>query len=198
MMEVSMKELESRPDDALRPKSNGETKQEMLVEDPARTVAIGTDMDQKFRVNLVTLIRENGNIFALSADEMPGIDPTMMVHRMNVDNTVCPIKEKKRNFSAEKNKAVKEEFDKLLAANFIKPCDYQEWLANVVMVKKASSQWRTCVDFTDFNRASPKDYYPLPRKDQLVDSTSGHVLLSFMDAFSCYHQISLLRPIERR
>lgn len=49
-----------------------------------------------------------------------------------------------------------------------------------------------CVDFTDLNKAWPKNYYPLPRIDQLVDSTSGHALLSFMDAFSGYHYISLL------
>lgn len=82
--------------------------------------------------------------------------------------------------------------DKLLAADFIEPCDYLEWLANVVMVKKANGSWWMCVDFIDLNKACPKDCYPVPRIDQLVDSTSGHALLSFMDAFSGYHQISLL------
>lgn len=49
-----------------------------------------------------------------------------------------------------------------------------------------------CVDFSDLNRACPKDYFTLPRIDLLIDSTSGHTLLSFMDAFSGYHLISLL------
>ena len=59
------------------------------------------------------------------------------------------------------------------------------------MVKKANGKWRMCVDFTNLNKACPKDSYPLPRIDQLVDSTTGHQLLSFMDAFSRYNQIKM-------
>ena len=59
------------------------------------------------------------------------------------------------------------------------------------MVKKANGKWRMCVDFTDLNKACPKDSYPLSRIDQLVDSTAGHRLLSFMDAFSRYNQIKM-------
>ena len=59
------------------------------------------------------------------------------------------------------------------------------------MVKKANEKWRMCVDFTDLNKAYPKDSYPLPHIDQLVDSTAGHKLLSFMDAFSGYNQIRM-------
>ena len=59
------------------------------------------------------------------------------------------------------------------------------------MVKKANDKWRMCVDFTDLNKACPKDSYPLPRIDQLVDSTAGHKMLSFMDAFSGYNQIRM-------
>ena len=66
-----------------------------------------------------------------------------------------------------------------------------DWLANVVMVKKANGKWRMCVDFTDLNRACPKDSYPLPRIDTLADSTVRHQLLSFMDAFSGYNQIKM-------
>ena len=59
------------------------------------------------------------------------------------------------------------------------------------MVKKANGKWRMCVDFTDLNETCPKDSYLLPRIDQLVDSTVGHRLLSFMDAFSGYNQIRM-------
>ena len=76
-------------------------------------------------------------------------------------------------------------------AKFIWEVYYPNWLANVVMVKKANGKWRMCVDFTDLNKACPKDSYPLPRIDQLVDSTVGHRLLSFMDAFSRYNQIRM-------
>ena len=59
------------------------------------------------------------------------------------------------------------------------------------MVKKANGKWRICVDFTDLNRACPKDSYPFPRIDILVDSTVRHQLLSFMDAFLGYNQIKM-------
>ena len=66
------------------------------------------------------------------------------------------------------------------------------------MVKKANGKWRMCVDFTDLNKASPKDSYPLPRIDQLVDSTAGHQLLSFMDAFSGYNQIKMDEAVQEK
>ena len=68
---------------------------------------------------------------------------------------------------------------------------YPNWLANVVMAKKANRMWRMCVDFTDLNRARLKDNYPLLQINALVDSTARHQLLSFMDAFSGYNQIKL-------
>ena len=84
-----------------------------------------------------------------------------------------------------------EEVDKLLSANFIQEVYYPEWLANVDMVNKSNGKWRMCVDFTDLNKACPKDSFPLPRIDQLVDSITGHELLNFMDAFSGYNQIMM-------
>ena len=80
-----------------------------------------------------------------------------------------------------------EEVKKLLVTGFIQEVYYPEWLANVVMVKKSNRKWRMCVDFTNLNNACPKDSFPLPRINQLVDSTVGHELLTFMDAFSGYN-----------
>ena len=87
---------------------------------------------------------------------------------------------------------------KLLAAGFIREVHYPKWLANVVLVKKANGKWRMCVDFTDLNKACPKDSFPLPRIDQLVDSTAGHKLLMFMDAFSGYNQIRMAEEDQER
>ena len=84
-----------------------------------------------------------------------------------------------------------EEVRKLQDAGFIRKVYYPNWLANVVMVKKANRKWRMCVDFTDLNKACLKDSYPLLQVDILVDSTARHQLLSFMDAFSGYNQIKL-------
>ena len=75
--------------------------------------------------------------------------------------------------------------------DFIKEVYYPNWLANIVMVKKANGKWRMCVDFTDLNKECPKDSYPLLRVNVLVDFTAQHQLLSFMDAFSGYIHIKM-------
>ena len=76
-------------------------------------------------------------------------------------------------------------------ANFIREVYYLDWLANMVMVKKANKKWMMCIDFTDLNKACPKDIYPLPQVDVLIDSTAQHQLLSLMDVFSGYNQIKM-------
>ena len=122
---------------------------------------------------------------------MPGIDPSVITHRLNVYSSSKPVCQKKRVFASERDNAIKEEVQKLTIAKFILEVYYSDWLANVVMVKKANGKWRMCVDFTDLNKACPKDCYPLPCINQLVDSRAGHKLLSFMIAFSGYNQIRM-------
>ena len=120
---------------------------------------------------------------------MPGIDRRVIEHSLNIYATKKPIQQKRRVFASEQNKAIMEEVEKLLTAGFIREVYYPKWLVNVVMVKKSNGKWRMCVDFIDLNNACPKDSFPLPRIDQLVDSTIGHKLLTFMDAFLGYNQI---------
>ena len=86
-----------------------------------------------------------------------------------------------------------EEVTKLLTASFIREVYYPDWLVNIVLVKKANGKWRMYVDFMDLNKAYPKDSFPLPRIDQLVDSTAGHKLLTFMDTFLGYNQIKMAK-----
>ena len=122
---------------------------------------------------------------------MGGIDPTVITHRLNVNPSFKPVKQKRRNFAPDKQKAINEEVGKLVQVGAIREVEYPEWLANVVLVKKENGKWRLCIDFTDINKACPKDSFPLPRIDLIVDATAGHELLSFMDAFSGYNQISM-------
>ena len=77
--------------------------------------------------------------------------------------------------------------NKLLASGFIRKVYYLDWLANVVLVKKANEKWRMCVEFIDLNKACLKDSFPLPRIDQMMDSTARYKLQTFMDAFSGYN-----------
>ena len=118
---------------------------------------------------------------------MGGIDPAIITHKLNVSPSFKPIKQKRRSFALERQKAINEEVGKLLQAGAIREVEYPEWLANIVLVKKANGKWRLCIDFTDINRAFPKDSFPLPRIDLIVDATAGHELLSFMDAFFSYN-----------
>ena len=122
---------------------------------------------------------------------MPSISLKVIEHKLNVHPEKKPIQQKRPVFAPERNQAITDEVNKLLTASFICEVYYPEWLANVVLVKKANRKWRMCMDFTDLNKACPKDSFPLPRIDQLVDFTAGHKLLTFMDAFSGYNQIKM-------
>jgi hypothetical protein len=101
------------------------------------------------------------------------------------------VKQRLRRFNEEKRKVIGEEIHKLLEAGFIKEVHHPEWLANPVLVKKKSGKWRMCVDYTSLNKACPKVPFSLPRIDQIIDSTAGCETLSFLDAFSGYHQIKM-------
>ena len=122
---------------------------------------------------------------------MGGIDPTVITHRLNVIPSFKPVKQKRRSFALERQKAIHKKVGKLLQTGEIREVEYLEWLANVVLVKKENGKWRLCIDFTDVNKACPKDSFPLPRIDLIMDVIAGHELLSFMDAFSGYNQISM-------
>jgi hypothetical protein len=102
---------------------------------------------------------------------------------------VRPKKQRLRKMSDEKTEAAKAEVHHLLEANFIEPVAYPTWLANVVMVQKKRGKWRMCIDFTSLNKACPKDNFPLPRIDKIVDSAAGCEVMSLLDCFSGYHQI---------
>ncbi|CAJ2674998.1 unnamed protein product [Trifolium pratense] len=123
--------------------------------------------------------------------EMPGIDPEVACHQLTLDPRASAVVQQRRKQSPEKAEAAEKAVKDLLEANFISEARYTTWLSNVVLVKKSNGKWRMCVDYTDLNRACPKDAYPLPNIDKLVDNSSGFKLLSFMDAYSGYNQIKM-------
>ena len=86
----------------------------------------------------------------------------------------------------------------MLRAGFIKEVKYPEWLANVVVVLNKGGKWRVCVDYIDLNEACPKDSFPLPHIDQIVYAVAGHKIISFLDAFSGYHQIPMHPPEAKK
>lgn len=100
--------------------------------------------------------------------------------------------------SAEKQEVIKQQTSELLQAGIIREVEYTTWLSNVVLVKKANGKWRMCVDYTNLNKACPKDPFPLPSIDALVDNSSGYEYLSLMDAYSGYNQIPMHRSDEEK
>ena len=160
-------------------------------DNPKKSTKVGADLKEKLKKDLVRFLRNNIDVFAWSHKDMPGIDPGVITHCLNVYPSSKPVRQKKRVFAPERDNAIKEEVQKLTVAKFIREVYYPDWLANILMVKKANGKWRMCVNFTDLNKACPKDSYPLPRINQLGDSTAGHKLLSFMDTFSEYNQIRM-------
>ncbi|KAL0349823.1 UNVERIFIED_CONTAM: hypothetical protein Sradi_4131500 [Sesamum radiatum] len=121
-----------------------------------------------------------------------------MVHWLNVDPNIRPVTQKKRAFWNERSRAIKEEVDKLLRIDYIRPVQYPKWLANGFLVPKSNAKWRMCIDFTDLNKACPKYPYPLPFIDALIDSTSGCELMSFLDASQGYNHILLATKSKRK
>jgi hypothetical protein len=101
------------------------------------------------------------------------------------------VQQRLRRFDEERRRAIGAELRKLLEAGFIKEVFHPTWLANFVLVKKKNGKWRMCVDYTSLNKACPKVPFPLPRIDQIVDSTAGCELLCFLDAYFGYHQIKM-------
>jgi len=156
-----------------------------------RTFKLGRLLSQEEQDEVAAVIACHLDAFAWSASDMPHIDTDFLCHRLTMDAKVRPIRQRRRKFNEERRLVVKEETQKLLSDGHIREIQYPEWLANVVLVKKANGMWRMCVDFTDFNKACPKDSYPLPNIDALVDNASGCKMLSFLDAFSGYNQINM-------
>ena len=133
------------------------------------------------------LLIQNVGVFTWSPYEVPGVDPEFIIHRLNVDSSFPPKKQKPRRSAREHIEAVKSEVQKLKEAGVIIEIYFLKWLANIVVVRKNNGKWRVCVDFMDLNRVCPKDLFPMLKIDQLVVSTYGHPKISFLDAFQGYH-----------
>ena len=162
--------------------------------DPSKVLNVGSHLEAKMQEALISFLKANLDVFAWSHADMCGISPDIAVHALNIDPKFTPVKQKRRTQGPERSAALKEEVDRLMENNFIKESTYPNWVSNPVLVKKANGKWRVCIDFSDLNKACPKDSFPLPRIDQLVDGTAGHELLSFMDAYSGYNQIMMHEP----
>uniref|UniRef100_A0A2N9IY34 Uncharacterized protein n=1 Tax=Fagus sylvatica TaxID=28930 RepID=A0A2N9IY34_FAGSY len=158
----------------------------------------GDSLSQEHRSQLLTLLDKYQDVFAWTPFEAPGVDPEFFCHELNVSPEYKPVIQKARRTAPQHAKAVREEVERLLKIEAIREVLYPQWLSTTVVVKKKNGKWRVCVDFTDLNKACSKDPFPLPKIDQLVDSTAGHERMSFLDAFQGYHHIALRREDQEK
>jgi hypothetical protein len=112
---------------------------------------------------LLRFLFNNKDVFAWSANDLCGVNRDVIEHSLNVDPSFRPREQRLRKMSDNKAEGAQNEVKRLLSAGVIREVKYSEWLANIVMVKKANGKWRMCIDFTDLNKACPKDEFPLPR-----------------------------------
>ena len=126
-------------------------------------------------------------MFAWKPSDMPGVPRELAEHHLKVKPDAKPVKQALRRFHDERRKAIGKEIARLLAAGFIMDVVHPTWLANPVLVLKKNGTWRMCIDYTNLNRACPKDPFALPRIDQVIDSVAGSELLCFLDVYSGYN-----------
>jgi hypothetical protein len=158
--------------------------------DKPRLAFISANSESGFREKLIKLLKEYKDCFAWDYSEMPGLDRSIVEHRLPIKPGFRPYKQPPRKIYEDEVLAdVKKEVERLLDANFIQPCRYAEWISNIVPVYKNNWKMRVCIDFRDLNRATPMDGYPMPVADLLVNAAAGHKVISFMDGNAGYNQI---------
>ena len=142
-----------RDEVSIRPTPSEELEPIQLDDQPEHLVYIGSKLAKDVRDLLIHFLKHNIEVFTWKQEDMGGIDPAVITHKLKISPAFKPAKQKRRSFTPERQKAINEEVNKLLQANAIREVEYPDWLANVVLVKKAKEKWRLCIDFTDVNKA---------------------------------------------
>jgi len=155
------------------------------------SINLGTGLNFEERAIITPILTNNTDLFAWSVVDLPGVDPLVASYKLSIYKEARYVSQKKCKLGEERWLAAKVEADKLLNAGFIEEAQYTTWLSNVVLVKRVNGTWRMCVEYTDLNKACPRDAYPLPNIDRLVDGATWNKVLSFLYAYSGYNQICM-------
>ncbi|KAM1074977.1 hypothetical protein ACFX1X_020166 [Malus domestica] len=99
-------------------------------------VKIDTTLSRPIRLALISFLQENTEVFAWSYEDMPGISPDIICHRLNIDPKTKPVRQKRRSYDVERYEAMKAEVEKLKSISFVREVNYSAWVANVILVKK--------------------------------------------------------------
>jgi hypothetical protein len=155
-----------------------------------RVIYLKANLPKAMKEELCRLLKGFVDYFAWDYTEMPGLGRDLVEHQLPIKLGFRPYKQLARSFSLEIVAKVKEEVDRLLQAEFIRPCRYAEWVSNMVPVeKKNTDKIRICIDFHNLNRATQKDEYTMPVTDVLINSSSGSKVINFLDGNVGYNQI---------
>ena len=142
------------------------------TEEDKKEIKMGANLEPSVKERPIKLLHDYVEIFAWSYEDMPGLDTDIVVHRLPTKEDYPPVKQKVRRMHPEMSEKIKAEVMKQFGARFLAVTSYSQWVANIVPVPKKDGKVRMCVDYRDLNMASPKDYFPLPHIDVLVDNTS--------------------------
>ena len=140
---IYLDELDMRDEVLTGPEPSEEMEPIPLDDDPEHLSYICSKLVEDLKIPLTHFLRHNKDVFAWKQADMGGIDPTVITHRRNVNPTFKPVKQKRRIFTLERQRAINEEVGKLLQAGAIREVEYPEWLANVILVKKSERQVAT-------------------------------------------------------
>ncbi|XP_061354718.1 uncharacterized protein LOC133299290 [Gastrolobium bilobum] len=162
---INLVELDMREEVIPRPEPDGELEDLALGKEPGQFTRIGKTIDHPIKQELIWFLENSTDVFALRSSEIPGVDPAFCCHKLAFYPS--SLKTTRMCLHGE--------------------IQHTTWLANMLMVKKSNRKWRDCTVYTDLNKVCPKDSYPMPNRDQLVDNSAGFQLLSFMLAYSGYN-----------
>jgi hypothetical protein len=156
----------------------------------SRLTFVNKTLKNNPRNEMVGLSKEYSDCFAWDYTKMPGLGREIVDQQLPIKSGFGPFKQKPRTFRPDLLPRIKDGIHQLLEANFIRPCRYVEWVSNIVLVeKKESGKLKVCIDFRNLNRATPKDEYPMPIADTLINNASRNRINSFLDGNAGYNQI---------
>jgi hypothetical protein len=157
-----------------------------------KNVHIGASCSVDEVVTYRDIFQELCDVFSWSYEDMPDIDPDIVVHEIKAYPNAKPVRQRLHLVHPRKVATIKLEVEKLLKADFNYHVDLIDWVSNLVPVNKKQGTIRVCVDYKDINKACPKENYPTPLVDQIIEDCAGTEIFSLMDGFFSYNQINIL------
>ena len=157
---------------------------------------LSSDLSVMERNEYLKMLSGFPDLFITSYEEIRGFKGDSL--RIELKDGMKPVRQRLRRMGQEQMQALREEVDKLLKADFIRPVDTAEWVSPTVVAPKKDGRWRVCVDFKPLNAATKKDPYPLPFIDEILDTVAGYERYSVCDGFSGYFQLQIAPEDQKK